>query len=82
MLGISQIQRQNAHTPAPLREGAYTARAVEISVHLEPHERAAVVTLGIVPTRLLDQAVADGYDDFLIAKAVRAFVTDAETPAI
>jgi hypothetical protein len=71
MYGISETIRKNLSTPLPEREGAYVARAVELLQELSPDEIVNLQHNGIVPEHLLDSARAQGFDDFLLAKACR-----------
>lgn len=81
MFGVSETQRQNANRPIAGREGAYTARAVEIGARLDANEVDRVIHTGLVPQYHLDKAAADGFDEFLIARAAREHVTNTAEQA-
>lgn len=75
MFGISETVRRNLTVLPAEREGAYTARAIEICARLTPDQTQTVVTHGLVPQTVMDEARAAGFDDFILAKRVRDHLT-------
>ena len=76
MMGVSEIQRQNAHIAFSQKPGAYTARAVAVVANLEPDEKAVLTTRGQLPAAMEDKLTAEGFDTYLVANAARQLMAE------